>query len=320
MNKPKDLICLVAVAILLVLAAPTGAKAQNPFAAPAAPTESEQTAPRPTVTEPGIFGQLFRKMVSMQRTMVRDIARYMNAIKDGATPAAIWTGLALAFLYGAVHAVGPGHGKMVVASYFVGREARIGRGLLMGAQIAVTHVVSAVVFVSLVDLSFRQFLGGSPAESTAIRLASYGLIIAIGLYMLYRAVWNARTGSFDCGHDHGHGEKHSHGDSHGGRQQGVLAVVAGLVPCTGAILVMLFALANDILGFGILLVVAISAGMALTMSTIGALAVVFRRIVVNVASGDTSTRQFVIGSILEHLGALLILAVGVSFFAATLSL
>ncbi len=297
--------------LLLVLSllafSPTESVAQNPFA----PPPGGQPAAAAPATEPSAFAVMFRKMIDMQRTMVRDIGRYMRDIKEGTSHSAIWVGMGFAFLYGAVHAVGPGHGKMVVASYFVGHEARIGKGLLMGVQIAVTHVISAVILVSLVDLTFRQFLGGVPAESKGIRLVSYGLIIVIGLYLLYRAVMNAFFNGAG-----GPSQRHHHGD---GRRQTVLAVIAGMVPCTGAILVMLFALANDILLFGIILVAAISAGMALTMSTIGAVTVLFRRAVVG-AADRFSAAERPVALALEHAGAILILSVGITFFSATLAL
>lgn len=297
---------VILILVLSLLAfSPAESAAQNPFAPP--PGEQPAAAP---AAEPSAFTVIFRKMIDMQRTMVRNIGRYMRDIKEGTSRSAIWVGIGFAFLYGAVHAVGPGHGKMVVASYFVGHEARIGKGLLMGAQIAVTHVLSAVILVSLVDLTFRQFLGGVPAESKGIRLVSYGLIIVIGLYMLYRAVVNAFfNGAGGLSHRHHHGD---------GRQQAVLAVIAGLVPCTGAILVMLFALANDILLFGIILVAAISTGMALTLSAIGAVTVLFRRAVV-AAADKASAAERPVALALEHAGAILILSVGITFFSATLA-
>ena len=100
----------------------------------------------------------------------------MKAIRDGDTSVPLLIGVGLAFLYGVIHALGPGHGKLVVASYFLARDARIMRGLLMGLQIAVCHVLSAMVVVAAADLLLRQAFGGAPAEVAGVRLASYGLI------------------------------------------------------------------------------------------------------------------------------------------------
>jgi ABC-type nickel/cobalt efflux system permease component RcnA len=91
-----------------------------------------------------------------------------------------------------VHALGPGHGKVVVTSYFLGRDAQIGRGLMMGLQIAVFNVLSAIVVVAPADLVLRQAFGSAPAEVAGVRLTSYGLIALIGATMLFQAIRRPR--------------------------------------------------------------------------------------------------------------------------------
>ncbi len=250
--------------------------------------------------------------IDIQRTIVQEIGKYMLALKQGASTVALFSGIGLAFLYGALHALGPGHGKMVVASFFMGQDAKIWRGMFMGLQIANTHVISAVALVWLVDLSFRHFIGGSPAESIWIRAVSFGLIAVIGGVLLFRAIQRYRAAK------HGVTLAEPHDHQHGMGQQSLLAFLAGLVPCTGAILVMLFALASDIVGIGILLVAAISAGMAITMAIFGVLSILFRRIVMAVA--ETNNRGAVVtATVLEHLAAVFILLIGISFLSVTLA-
>ena len=187
-----------------------------------------------------------------------------------------------------VHALGPGHGKVIVVSYFLSRDAQIMRGLLMGLQIAVFHVLSAAVVVALADLVLRQAFGSAPAEVAGVRLASYGLIALIGCSMLVQAVrrsrlrragievWTSavamatRIGTGPSGTGPGAGER---------AREGALSLGVGLVPCTGAVLILLYAIANDILFAGVLLVVAIAAGMALTMGALGVLSIVARNAV-----------------------------------------
>jgi ABC-type nickel/cobalt efflux system permease component RcnA len=212
-----------------------------------------------------------------------------------------------------LHAAGPGHGKTVVVSYFLAREARIARGLRMGVQIAFFHVISAIVIVSLADLLLRRSFGGMPGEIPGVRIASYGSILLIGLIMLFQAVRRAFTG----GHGHHHHHHHHDGCAHGhGAHQGILAFGVGLIPCTGAVLVMLYALANDIVLAGAAMVAAIGVGMAATMAGLGLFAVVARRFV---------TRLFVrheahesrLGLILEIGGALAITLLGGLLLAAS---
>ena len=97
----------------------------------------------------------------------------------------------------------------------------------------------------------------------------------------------------------------------------MLALLAGLVPCTGAILIMLFALANGIVVAGVLMVIAISAGMALTMAAIGVAAILVRRVALLV-TGEGSKRGYIVARALEYAAALMILAIGLSFLAGTL--
>lgn len=305
---------LAVLLVALALAYSGSAHAQNRFRTP-----GEQTAPAlpsgpAQQQQPSIFTQLVQGALAFQRDMVRDIGRYMAAIRDGTGSSAVWIGVGFAFVYGVLHTLGPGHGKTIVASYFVGSDARVLRGLSMGLQIAVTHVVSAVVLVTIFDISYRQLLGGDPIQSVWIGLVSYGIVTIIGATMLVRAI--RQTFFAHAGHGHGHDHDHHHHHSHDWREEGALAVLAGLVPCTGAILVMLFALANGIVVAGVLMVVAISLGMAVTMAAIGMASILFRRLVLFGAT-EGSNRHAVAGAVLEHAAAVLILAIGLAFLTTT---
>ena len=262
-----------------------------------------------------------RALLAFQRESNRLIATHMRAIRDGGSAGPLLIGLVLAFAYGVVHALGPGHGKVVVATYFLGRDAQIGRGLMMGLQIAVYHVLSAIVVVALADLVLRQAFGSAPAEVAGVRLASYGLIALIGATMLAQAIRRSRLrrAGIEVGHDccgHGHAD-HAHGSGpRGGRraQEGALSLGVGIVPCTGAVLILLYALANDILLPGLLLVVAIAAGMAITMGALGMLSIFARNAVAArlEAAGSGGNGAFVVAS--DYGGALLITLIGTILF------
>jgi len=147
----------------------------------------------------------------------------------------------------------------------------------------VLAAVSAVVVVWLTDFAVRQATGNAPSDYRLVKLVSYAGIIAIGTLMLWKAIqgeWK-RAGQPHA-HDHeGHAEGGCHAcEAIARRQQGPtgwLALAVGAVPCTGALLILLFGMANNLLGPAILMVVAISAGMAVAMSGIGILAILGRR-------------------------------------------
>ena len=86
---------------------------------------------------PGPIAVVGRALLTFQRDANRMIAQHMRAIRDGGTSTPLLIGMLLAFVYGVLHALGPGHGKVIVVSYFLSRDAQIMRGLLMGLQIAV---------------------------------------------------------------------------------------------------------------------------------------------------------------------------------------
>ncbi|HSA82625.1 MAG TPA: hypothetical protein VLE23_17545, partial [Geminicoccaceae bacterium] len=314
---------LLLAAGLLLGPGPAIGWAANPLTGKADPVAPEAAAAEPAW---GPVAAIGRALLTFQREANRLIARHMKAIRDGQTSVPLLIGMALAFAYGVVHALGPGHGKLVVVSYFLARGARIGRGLLMGLQIAVCHVLSAMVVVALADLLLRRALGGAPAEVAGVRLASYGLIALIGLFMLIQAVRRSRLRRAGIAVEDtccGHGPGRSHADqAHRApgevgetAQQGALSIGVGLVPCTGSVLILLYAMANDILYAGMLLVTAIAAGMALTMGGLGILSVVARRAVAGRVA-QSGERQF--AAALDYAGALAITLLGGALFWAAL--
>jgi len=306
--KPPARLLAIFVALTLGLSIAGGAGA-NPFAGKSAEPPRQEAAEAERAWGP--LAWVGRTLLTIQREASRMIATHMKAIRDGGTSTPLLIGVALAFAYGVVHALGPGHGKLVVVSYFLAREARIGRGLFMGLQIAVFHVLSAMVVVALADFLLRQAFGGAPAEVAGVRLLSYGLIALIGATMLVQAVRRSRARR--AGHDLAHACCH-HGE--GARQQGFLSLGVGIVPCTGAVLILLYALANDILVAGMILVSAIAAGMAITMGALGVLSVVARQAVARrIETGGGNGR---LAAITDYAGALAILMVGTGLFWATL--
>jgi nickel/cobalt exporter len=298
------------------LAAPVAA---DPFTGrPSAPTEEAPAAPRAW----GPVAMVGHALLTFQREANRLIALHMRAIRAGESSTALLIGVGLAFLYGVVHALGPGHGKLVVVSYFLSREARVGRGLLMGLQIAIFHVLSAMVVVALADLLLRRAFGGAPAEVAGVRQFSYGLIALIGGVMLAQAVRRSRQrragleveGCCRGAHDgpHHHGPR----DTREQTQQGALSLGVGLVPCTGAVLILLYAVANDILFAGMLLVAAIAAGMAITMGALGILSVIARQAVASRVEARAGGAR--LAALTDYAGALAIMAIGAGLFWAAL--
>lgn len=334
-----------------VVAQPTG-PGVNPFGVGRETGEEEQATPAPRKTNP--FGgrnaqaepapepffvmpapvrAAFRQVANWQRQINKYLAEQLRQTSEQGGLRAALTVIIASFIYGVLHAAGPGHGKLVVASYFTARQAPLKTGILMGGVIAITQAIVAIVMVTVLAL----VLGGSQLEiidqTTMLEVVSYGLILIIGLYMTYGAL----TGTATCGHDHGPGHDH-HDHSHGpsptandtwlartaGKWLGptgeVVAVgmISGVRPCTGSILVLLFAVANGVFILGIIASFMMAAGVAITISALGIGAIVLRRSVAGKEDATPSQMREWLGRGLSIVGSLAVAILGGLLFGGAL--
>ncbi len=214
----------------------------------------------------------------------------MTDMRDSrSSPAMLW-GLLVALLYGVLHTLGPGHGKAVVVAYFIGERGSLWRGVRMGVQIALFHVLSAIAVVVVVDFAVRGATGAAPSDYRTVRLVSYAAIAAIGFWMLVVAV-RAASAYRGGHHEHGPGCGCAHLDESRRGVGGFLSLAVGAVPCTGALLVLLFGLANDLLWPSVAMVAAISLGMAVALSGVGVAAILGRRFVEGRLGGEGGRRD-----------------------------
>jgi ABC-type nickel/cobalt efflux system permease component RcnA len=214
--------------------------------------------------------------VRVLATRVAEVQRRINAALTGEVRrlhttefwAALGTLFLLSFLYGVFHAVGPGHGKVITTAYLATRNARFSHALLMCAANALAQSLTAILLVSafaiVVDLGSEWILG----KSIWLEHLSYALIAVVGGVMLYGAA-TGREHSHGHGGNRGHGAAHPHG-SPALRELLSMAVAVGIRPCTGAILVLLFTLANHVFWIGVLATLLMGVGVALTLSLMGA--------------------------------------------------
>lgn len=225
-------------------------------------------------------------LVSLQRWLYQSMASGMGeAGRSGIS----FLLLATAAGFGSLHALMPGHGKTVLMSYHVSRPEHLVRGILNGAVLVAAHVGSAIILVLAGFAVIRASFGRS-AQTTAIEIASALLVIAVGLWLLWRAT-----------RAHRHGHARSNGT--------ILAFVTGLTPCPLTTFVMTYAIVNGVLIYGLLTSAAMAIGM---VATIGGFAVLSafagRRLTEAVAR--TAIWRERIGRGLEGLGALGIVAIG----------
>lgn len=195
------------------------------------------------------------------------------------TPFVLLLSLALAFGFGALHALGPGHGKTITAVYLVGQEARARQAAAVGAAVALMHTASVLVLGLVVFVTARSF----PADRVYPWLTfGTGLVaLALGGGLLVTRV-RARRRGVERSHGHAHPHHpHVHGHDphsdldHGpisGRGLVALAVAGGILPSPTAFVVLTGAVAAHRVGYGLTLILAFSAGLAASLMVVGLLA------------------------------------------------
>ncbi len=324
-------VALLAVAVLAD-AVLHPALAQNPFGAP-------RVAPDAQVG--GIVGWLLAK----QSEFYREMSSTIRAAKSDGS--AVWTLLAISFVYGIFHAAGPGHGKAVISSYLVANEETARRGIALSFASALMQALVAVAIVGICAWLLNATAKTMCGAERAIEIASYALIAAFGA----RLVWIKGGGFFRAlqarhpvpamahAHDHDHGHQHHHHDHHhddhvhdehcghshgptpdqlagpGGWRRGLGAIFAvGIRPCSGAILVLVFALAQGLFWAGVAATFVMGLGTAITVATIAVIAVSAKDLARRLSAGRDGGGALVMRG-LEFGAAGLVLLLGVGLLA-----
>ena len=273
----------------------------SPFAVPGGESAAPST-PRPeSVGAPGLVSELLAEARALQQRFYRDLPAAVRRVQKAGTATAATGLILLSFAYGVFHAVGPGHGKVVVSTYLLANERALRRGILLAFLSSLFQAITAIVAVGLVVL-----LLGFTARTTRtlvpwLETASYAAVALIGLWLTIRALWRLFSGhpahSHSHTHEHGpHDHEHSHdhgcdegcGHAHMPSPETLdtkgfwglvgVALSVGIRPCTGAILVLVFAYTLGAFWIGAVSALAMSIGTALTVSLLALLALGGKRI------------------------------------------
>jgi ABC-type nickel/cobalt efflux system permease component RcnA len=232
--------------------------------------------------------ELARFSADYQRRIQQSLSTALRDIQSGSGSLTLWTLLVVCFGYGVVHTLGPGHGKAVVVAYFLdGTRPRAWmEGVFAGSWIAFTHTLAALLLAGGLKAFASVGVFGALREVRNVEILSYALILLIGFWRL----WAGLTGRL---HEHAHGADDGH-DHHHHQRPGrrtiagwLLLTAAGIAPCAGALIVVLLSLALGVLWAGILGVIAIAFGMAITLAAIGMASMVAHRLII----GDGRSRE-----------------------------
>jgi ABC-type nickel/cobalt efflux system permease component RcnA len=326
---------LAALALVTLLAVPALAQSGPPKSPLGVPQPGQGSAQKaPPAAAAGPLERLWVGIVEAQRDLTNAMTGAVKRLKATGTAGATALLAFVSFLYGVLHAVGPGHGKFVISSYALASERTVRRSLLLSVMAALVQAMSAILIVG----TFALLLSATSLEIRAaegwLETASWALIAVLGGWLLWRQVKALRATAAHGHHHHdAHQAGHRHDDSCGHvhiadpgllggawswRQAWSLALSIGIRPCTGAIAVLLFALSIGMFWAGVFATFAMAAGTALTVSALAAIAVGSRELASRMA-GRESPWAVRIEQTAGIAGAALVLVIGATFFAASLA-
>ncbi len=313
-----------------------------PDSAPA--PNAAASSPQPVAT--GLLGWV-------QQTQSYLNGRVGGAIRELKQQNPVLAGFTLAFfsfIYGVVHAAGPGHGKAIISSYVLANERTLRRGVILAMLASLAQAISAIALVGILVVAMRTANIRLETAVGNLETFSFAMVAMIGLWMLAGAVrrgWPAfaapqmqslsaaavplavqRAAQPHAHHVHTHGADCGCGHSHAPdpsqlegdlswRKAAAIILAIGLRPCTGAILVLVFALSQGLLWAGVASTFAMAAGTAITVSTLAVLAVGSRNLAVRLTGGGgIVARRIEAGAAIG--GALFLVIAGAVFFLASL--
>ena len=328
---------LIAAAFLLTVFSATVAAAQSPLGIGTA---------EPSIRTTGFLGGFFSWVNMEQQGFYRMLTDALKDMREN--PWQLWSLIGLSFTYGVFHAAGPGHGKAVISSYMIANETELKRGVLLSFLSSILQGVVAILLIGAVYLVLRGSSISMTNATRALEIASYALIAAFGGWLVFRKLRSMlrpapapATMHADDVHGHEHHHHHDHHHAHGPGEvcatcghahapdpallkgdrfalsEAWSAIVAvGLRPCSGALIVLSFALLNGLYLGGVLSVFAMSIGTAITVSILATMAVTAKGIAVRYASSDSAAAR--ISNAIEIAGALLVLLLGLVLLGASL--
>ena len=286
----------------------------------------------------GPAGGVFAWVAARQNEFYRALTAALKAMR--AEPAAGWWMVAVSFAYGVFHAAGPGHGKAVITAYVLANDETLKRGIVLAFVSALVQGAVAIVFVAAAVQVFHLTALQMTDATTALERTSAAAILGLGLWLAWTKIvapflaarraarpapvaaseadvvdcpidgsGTAVAAACACGVTHMPDPAAVAGPFDWRRALSAIAAV-GIRPCTGALIVLVFAFAQGMAIAGIASVLAMAIGTGLTVSALAAFAVTARGLALRIAGDDGPwPRRILRGA--EIAGALMVLSLGV---------
>lgn len=242
-----------------------------------------------------LYNEFMSQIINWQYTLNDSIASYIKLVNENGL-SAVMVVLAISFMYGLVHAAGPGHGKALVSFYFLSRGGSYKKAIKLGYLISIVHAFSALSITFVIYFILTGFFSATFKEFSNISMIiSAVMIVSVGIYLFVQAIKAKK-------------EKEQ-ADFSQEKSEYAVAFAAGIIPCPGVMTIVLFCISTGNLYLGVLSAIVMSLGMGFTISLAG--------ILTSYASSKSGNFLKTKGYLLEMLGAIFIILLGVFLFTVS---
>ena len=233
--------------------------------------------------------QILLQSVLWQKVLHREMTQLLQQVAQQPQQAGV-TLMLFSLAYGVLHALGPGHGKVVISTFLATHPAQLKTSMKLTLLASLLQGTVAIGLVTLMLVVLQTSSRQLHLTSYWLEKGSYLLIMALGVWMGWRALKALRRAlrpaarlqiravhpqhqhSAHCGCGHAHlPDAQQLAAAVSGKTQALVVLSMGLRPCSGAIMMLLFAKVIGVYGWGVASALAMALGTALTVSLLGLL-------------------------------------------------
>lgn len=292
-----------------------------------------------------LYPRLLPEVLALQKQFNQQLSEQLRALPHSTLQAGLGL-ILLSFLYGIFHALGPGHGKVILSSYLALEKTQLKQALKITFASSLLQALVAVLSVSIIIVAFtlsRRYLN---LTIQWVERGSFILMITLGLYWAYQAfrAYNAasktpkirqirplapthvplapphfshNTTQCSCGHHHTPSVAQMQ-RSQNWQSRLMLIVSMGIRPCSGAILMLFLAYTLNLYPWGVVSTFAMSLGTAITLSLFAAVVLFARRQAVGLSRWYVNKRLLqMLPPLIKSAAALLLIGLGSILLHAT---
>ena len=230
------------------------------------PTPAESNTTKEEV-QSGFLSTLYRLLAQT----TSKIRYYLQEIKNEQSSAAFFSLMLFSLFYGIIHALGPGHGKTLVSSYFLSSNRDVKKAFYISLAIGVVHTFSALFLTLLIYFVLNVLLSSFMEDVTYyLTKISAVIIMIMALFLLYKKLptkptskWSTHESTCGCHSCHIDDKKADLG----------LILGAGMIPCPTTVLIFIFTFSQGMYLTGFISALFMSTGMSVVIFIAAALSV-----------------------------------------------